>query len=1122
MPNGHDLFASARLDASGVAEGVQQAKTALTTFNRALIENKSEMKSVSTELKQLEKTQSELAQKMKETNQPTEEQQAEMAKLSERIEALRMQAARLKTEEIDLKRKINGTTKELGEYYDKAKQAANATEIATKELDQYSDKAQQAADSTDTATKEMDQYSDKAQQAADSTDTATKEMGQYSDKAKQAADTTDTMAGKMQGLGAALKAVALGYTGKKLYDVLIGSNADMEQYLASFETALGSAEAAQRMVRNIAAFAAKTPLELPDVSEYTKLLMNYGYASDTVLDKLRQLGDLAEGNVSKLGSVTQAYGQMYAKGKVTGEELLQMTEAGVPLLSALAESMGKTAGEVQDMVSKGQVGIAELDAAIASLTTGTGRFAGAMEKQSTTMNGMLSTLQDNLAQMGRDAGQGVFQETKEAIREVNELLEEARKDGTVADIAETAGAALGGIIKNITRLLELGYDCKELIFATITAIGAYKTVVIAQTAATNAATMAQTAYNAALNANPVGLVIAALAGLATAYRAVTAETRQLIKSWEDQQETMETAIAEGRKEIAVIEHKAKIYEELRQKTNLTTEEKRELNMVAQELQETLGGAVQVINRETGAYNDLSASIAKFIETQDKAIRLEAMKESYMAALSGMEEADKKIRELQGSGSALQNAVIGAPKDYIHPIYQKQIDDLEKLKKSYQATIEEYRKLSVELNFMGVETEGATSASDKLTAAMTQQTTAAGELADALNAVESASKLYQSAVDEVKESQSLSLSTLQKIVEKYPEMEDVIYRYIGGLIKEQDVLNAMAGCYKADYNNYYSLIRAKLEADGTFYRNVLSANADRVNQFKSQYGIDLANYASYTAAKAAIDEQYYKAVNAAPDLGPGALTDIRNGNSLSSVRQSAAKARLKAQSELSAIFNSAFDGAGVNFEKLVKESVANSKGQTSQSGSSSGSSAELSMYEIANEAYKKLVNERIELIDAERDAKKEALDEAIAAIDAEIEARKRLTEDKSIEKEIQSLEAQLTYAKMDDFTRMELERELQKLREEQAETQWQRDMADKKAELQAGYDTADAELQAMAEELRKRLDYAGNLFDRLDGSPSASSVVNNNSTTANVQVINNALSAGQIAREIIRQLMDGVI
>ncbi|MBQ9082662.1 MAG: tape measure protein [Clostridia bacterium] len=1083
MPNGHDLFASARLDASGVSEGVKQAKTALTTFNRALIENKSEMKAVSTELKQLEKAQSELAQEMKKTNQPTEEQQAKMAQLSDRIGELRMQSARLKTEETDLKRKISGTTKELGQYYDKAKQASDAT---------------------------------------------------------------GTMSTKMQGLGAALKAVAMGYTGKKLYDALIGNNADMEQYLASFETALGSAEAAQQMVRNIASFSARTPLELPDVSEYTKLLMNYGYASDGVLDKLQQLGDLAEGNATKLGSVTKAYGQMYAKGKVTGEELLQMTEAGVPLLNALASTMNRTAGEVQDMVSKGQVGIAELDAAIASLTTGTGRFAGAMEKQSTTMNGMLSTLQDNLAQMGRDAGQQAFQQTKAALSDVLALLEKAQKDGTVTAIAETAGKAIKNIIEVITGLIKAGYDCKDLLAALLVVVAAYNVAVaatpallaaqkvetIAVSLATGELTLKQAALNTVMNANPYALVIAALTGLCAGMVTLKAHINEANDAYTQSVKATEKATQQSEAHARMIRNTYNEYEALRTKLSKTEQDKDNLRKAAKLLQAVLGEGVEVIDAQTGAYNDLSGSIEKAIERAEAQAKLNRIAEEYEEAVNNISTAQEKLNKLkekqendwttQTFGKMGQGIDIRSWLKGDGMTMASQIDILQSKVDGYNAVIEYHNQILRES--IG-DSEQAASQLDEQSERVGKMTAAAGELADALASVESATKLYESVTEEVKETQTLSLSTMQKIVDKYPEMEDVIYRYIGGLIKEQDVLNAMAGCYKADYNNYYSLIRAKLANDTTFYNNVIAANTGIVNKYKEQYSIDLANYASYTAAKAAIDEQYYKAVSTAPDLGPAALTDIRSGNTLSSVRQSAAKARLKAQGELSALFHSAFTGAGANFQTLVKQSVANAKGQTSQSGGSGSSAAkqELSAYEIANEAYKKLVNERIELVEAERDAKKEALDEAIAAIDAEIEARKRLTEDKSIEKEIQAIEAQLTYAKMDDFSRMELERELQKLREEQAETQWQRDMADQKAALQAGYDTASEELQAMVEELRRRLDYAGTLFDRLDGgAQTAAGIVNNNSTTANVQIVNQALSAGQIAREIIRQLMDGVI
>ena len=83
---------------------------------------------------------------------------------------------------------------------------------------------------------------------------------------------------------------------------------------------------------------------------------------------MTQLGDAAQGNADKFNRVSLAYGQMVSKGKVTGEELLQMTEAGVPMLNALADSMGVTTAEVSKLIEKGQVGIPELNKALESIT----------------------------------------------------------------------------------------------------------------------------------------------------------------------------------------------------------------------------------------------------------------------------------------------------------------------------------------------------------------------------------------------------------------------------------------------------------------------------------------------------------------------------------------------------------------------------------------------------------------------------------------------------------------------------------------------------------------------------------------------------------------------------------
>lgn len=217
--------------------------------------------------------------------------------------------------------------------------------------------------------------------------------------------------------------------------MLIGSNAEMEQCQTSFEVMLGDTEKAAALIEKMRPFAAKTPFGMTGAVSTGSLLMNYGVSSDNLIDTMTKLGDLASGNAEKFNRVVLAYGQMLAKGKVSDEELRQMTEAGVPLQTALAESIGVTGEEFSKMVSAGKVGIDDLDKAIESLTTGNGQFAGMMEKQAETMQGMLSTLQDNVSEFFRKLGEGAFGEVKDALSEVMELMDEWENDGTLNNAA---------------------------------------------------------------------------------------------------------------------------------------------------------------------------------------------------------------------------------------------------------------------------------------------------------------------------------------------------------------------------------------------------------------------------------------------------------------------------------------------------------------------------------------------------------------------------------------------------------------------------------------------------------------------------------------------------------------
>jgi tape measure domain-containing protein len=162
-----------------------------------------------------------------------------------------------------------------------------------------------------------------------------------------------------------------------------------------FATMLGSAEKAQKFLDDMADFAVKTPFEYPELLEAAKRMLAYGFAAEEVLPTLRAVGDASAAlgsGAAGIDRITLALGQIRAKGKLSGEEMRQLTEAGVPAWHILSEAMGKTVPELQDMVSKGLVPGAK---AVEMLTNGmTKRFGGMMASMEDTWQGVTSSIKD--------------------------------------------------------------------------------------------------------------------------------------------------------------------------------------------------------------------------------------------------------------------------------------------------------------------------------------------------------------------------------------------------------------------------------------------------------------------------------------------------------------------------------------------------------------------------------------------------------------------------------------------------------------------------------------------------------------------------------------------------------
>ena len=240
------------------------------------------------------------------------------------------------------------------------------------------------------------------------------EVEKVGKKAKEAGLSVESMGKSMLtiagGLGLQMGLQAIVGTMK---NVVVGSfelAAALEQTKVGFTTMLGSGEAAQGMLDELRDFAATTPFQFTDLTTAASRMIAMGTAAEDVIPTLTAVGDAAAGlGLGKAGidRITLALGQMGAKGKIGGDDLRQLAEAGVPALRYLADAAGVSTGEMQQMIEKGIIPAAE---GVKVLTQSmSNEFGGLMAEQSKTATGALSNLEDATATLGTVLG-GMFLE----------------------------------------------------------------------------------------------------------------------------------------------------------------------------------------------------------------------------------------------------------------------------------------------------------------------------------------------------------------------------------------------------------------------------------------------------------------------------------------------------------------------------------------------------------------------------------------------------------------------------------------------------------------------------------------------------------------------------------------
>lgn len=307
-------------------------------------------------------------------------------------------------------------------------------------------------------------------------------------------------------------------------------NASMESYLTNFKVMLGNEELAAAKISELRKMAASTPFALSDLTEGTQTLLQFGIAADDTTGVLKQLGDISLGNADKLQTLVRAYGKMSSAQKVTLENVNMMIDAGFNPLNQICDATGESMSDLYKRISDGRVSFEELQYAVKAATSEGGQFYNGMLEASQTFSGRMSTLKDNVAALTGELTSGLFAALGDLVVKLNEVVTSfLDSDEKMAQLKDTIGIATSVVAAAGAAFLAYkGY------VALATAAEVAHTVATTAMTAANAAAeagatglaLAQAALNAVISANPVALLVSALAalatGLVTAYK--TSET----------------------------------------------------------------------------------------------------------------------------------------------------------------------------------------------------------------------------------------------------------------------------------------------------------------------------------------------------------------------------------------------------------------------------------------------------------------------------------------------------------------------------------------------------------------------------------------------------------------------
>lgn len=249
---------------------------------------------------------------------------------------------------------------------------------------------------------------------------------------------------------------------KELASRVISVRAEFESMETSLKVLLGgNEERLSNIMGQIKEYALTSPLNTKDMVGAVQMMTSFGIEAEKSIDYLKAIGDISMGDTGKFNSLALAFSQMSSAGKLMGQDLMQMINAGFSPLEEISRKTGKSIGELKNEMSKGAITSKMVQDAFISATSAGGKFFGMSSEGAKTLNGQISMLQESFDNMFNEIG--------------------SKGEGVVM-----------GAVQAATYLVENYEQVGRVIVGLATAFGIYRTAVALATMTTNGYTIAET------------------------------------------------------------------------------------------------------------------------------------------------------------------------------------------------------------------------------------------------------------------------------------------------------------------------------------------------------------------------------------------------------------------------------------------------------------------------------------------------------------------------------------------------------------------------------------------------------------------------------------------------------